>query len=114
MHKTANVLNNMPKSVQRRAKALIHEIWMAETRADAVKAFDTFLETHQAKYPAASSPVGVVDVKSPGPNGIYVGGWAIDPSTPDPIEVHVYIDGVGTNLGPASNSEKVIEELDKL
>ena len=33
VHKTANVLNNMPKSVQPRAKADIHEIWMAETRA---------------------------------------------------------------------------------
>lgn len=53
VHKTANVLNNMPKSVQPRAKALVHEIWMAETRADAVKAFDAFLEKYQAKYAAA-------------------------------------------------------------
>ncbi|MFO0788777.1 MAG: IS256 family transposase [Pirellulales bacterium] len=53
LHKTGNVLNNMPKSVQPRAKALIHEIWMAENRADAVKAFDGFLEKYRAKYPAA-------------------------------------------------------------
>lgn len=53
LHKTANVLNNMPKSVQPRAKNDIHEIWMAETRADAVKAFDAFLEKYQAKYPTA-------------------------------------------------------------
>lgn len=53
LHKTANVLNNMPKSVQPRAKADIHEIWMAETRADAVKAFDAFLEKYRAKYPTA-------------------------------------------------------------
>jgi putative transposase len=53
LHKTGNVLNNMPGSVQPRAKALIHEIWMAETRADAVKAFDAFLEKYRAKYPAA-------------------------------------------------------------
>jgi putative transposase len=53
LHKTANVLNNMPKSVQPRAKANIHEIWMAETRVDAVKAFDAFLEKYQAKYPTA-------------------------------------------------------------
>ncbi|MFO0790170.1 MAG: transposase [Pirellulales bacterium] len=38
---------------QPRAKALIHEIWMAENRADAVKAFDGFLEKYRAKYPAA-------------------------------------------------------------
>lgn len=53
VHKTANILNNLPKSVQPRAKANIHEIWMAETRADAVKAFDAFLEKYRAKYPAA-------------------------------------------------------------
>jgi putative transposase len=53
VHKTANVLNNMPKSVQPRAKTDIHEIWMAETRDDAAKAFDAFLEKYQAKYPAA-------------------------------------------------------------
>ena len=53
VHKTANVLNNMPKSVQPRAKSDIHEIWMAETRADAGKAFDAFLEKYQAKYAVA-------------------------------------------------------------
>jgi transposase-like protein len=53
LHKTANVLNNMPKSVQPRAKTDIHEIWMAETREDATKAFDSFLEKYQAKYPTA-------------------------------------------------------------
>ena len=53
LHKTANILNNMPKSVQPRAKADIHEIWMADTRQQASKAFDAFLEKYQAKYPAA-------------------------------------------------------------
>jgi transposase-like protein len=52
-HKTGNVLNKLPKSVQPRAKAEIHEIWMAETRAEATKAFDAFLEKYRAKYPAA-------------------------------------------------------------
>ena len=53
VHKTANVLNNMPKSVQPRAKTDIHEIWMAESRAAATKAFHAFLEKYRAKYPAA-------------------------------------------------------------
>ena len=53
VHKTANVLNNMPKSVQPRAKADLHEIWMAETRENAGEAFDSFLEKYQAKYEAA-------------------------------------------------------------
>jgi transposase-like protein len=53
VHKTANVLNKLPKSVQPKAKADLHEIWMAESREKANQAFDTFLEKYQAKYPAA-------------------------------------------------------------
>lgn len=53
VHKTANVLNKMPKSVQPKAKANLHEIWQAETKDDAVKAFDEFIEKYQAKYAAA-------------------------------------------------------------
>ena len=53
VHKTANVLDKLPKSVQSHAKEMIHAIWMAETRENAVKAFDAFLETYQAKYPKA-------------------------------------------------------------
>jgi len=53
VHKTANVLNKMPKSVQPKAKSDLHEIWMAETRENAGKAFDNFLEKYQAKYEAA-------------------------------------------------------------
>lgn len=53
VHKTANVLNNMPKSVQPKAKADLHEIWQAETRQTANRAFDQFLEKYGPKYPAA-------------------------------------------------------------
>lgn len=53
VHKTANVLNKMPKSVQPKAKSALQEIWMAETREAATKAFDDFLEKYQAKYEAA-------------------------------------------------------------
>ena len=53
MHKIANVLNKLPKHVQSKAKAMLHEIWMAETKADAEKAFDGFVETFEAKYPKA-------------------------------------------------------------
>ena len=37
VHKTANVLNQMPKSLQARAKGHLHYIWMAETRAKPTK-----------------------------------------------------------------------------
>jgi len=52
-HKSGNVLGNLPKSVQPRAKVDLQEIWMAATRADAIRAFDHFLQKYQAKYPAA-------------------------------------------------------------
>ena len=53
VHKTANVLNKMPKSVQPKAKADLHEIWQAETKANAERAFDEFLEKYNAKYQSA-------------------------------------------------------------
>jgi len=53
VHKTANVLNKMPKSVQPRAKADLHEIWMAPTREVANRAFDKFLAKYEAKYEGA-------------------------------------------------------------
>jgi transposase-like protein len=50
VHKTANVLNKLPKSVQPKAKSDLHEIWQAETKADAETAFKHFLEKYEAKY----------------------------------------------------------------
>jgi transposase-like protein len=53
VHKTANVLDKLPKRIQSRAKEMLHAIWMAETREAANQAFDLFLETYGAKYPKA-------------------------------------------------------------
>jgi putative transposase len=53
IHKTANVLNKMPKRIQPRAKDMIHEIYLAETKADAHEAFDQFVELYGPKYPKA-------------------------------------------------------------
>ena len=53
VHKTANVLNKMPKSIQPKAKQHLQDIWMAETRQDAEKALLQFLTTYQDKYPKA-------------------------------------------------------------
>jgi transposase-like protein len=53
VHKTANVLSKMPKSVQPKAKGDLHEIWQSETKADAEKAWAHFLEKYEAKYQAA-------------------------------------------------------------
>ena len=54
VHKTANVLNKLPRSQHSAAKAKLHEIWMAATREDAIKAFDLFVATYKAKYPGAA------------------------------------------------------------
>lgn len=53
VHKTANVLNKLPKSVQPKVKAALHDIWMAETRNDAYKAFDSTVKRFEDKYPGA-------------------------------------------------------------
>jgi len=53
VHKTANVLNEMPKRLHGEAKDRIHQIWMAPTKAEAEKAFDLFVKTYEAKYPKA-------------------------------------------------------------
>ena len=49
-----NVLNCFPKLSQPKAKAAIHNIWQAETKVDAEKAFDLFIETYEPKYPKAA------------------------------------------------------------
>ncbi len=49
-HKSGNILNKLPKSVQQRAKKDIQEIWKSPTRKAANKAIDHFLEKYDAKY----------------------------------------------------------------
>jgi putative transposase len=53
VHKTANILNKLPKSQQPKAKRALQEIWMAETKKDALAAFDAFVETWAVKYDKA-------------------------------------------------------------
>jgi putative transposase len=53
VHKTAIVLNKLPKSQQPKAKRALQEIWMAETRNDAEAAFDAFVRTYAVKYDKA-------------------------------------------------------------
>lgn len=54
VHKTANVLNKLPKSQQPKAKRALQEIWMAETKAGAEAAFDAFIESYEVKYEKAA------------------------------------------------------------
>jgi transposase-like protein len=53
VHKTANVLNTLPKSQQPQAKSALKEIYTAATKVEADKAFERFIKTYDAKYPKA-------------------------------------------------------------
>ena len=55
---------------------------------------DWFGETAQA----AGSPYGNLEIVSAEPGYFRVAGWAIDPDTASPIEVHIYVRGVGIPL----------------
>src|SRR3954452_8469795 len=54
LHKTANLLNKVPKSVQRAMKADLREVQGAPTRAGAEAAIDVFAEKYGTKYPRAA------------------------------------------------------------
>ena len=54
VHKTANILNKLPKSQQSKAKRSLQEIWMAETSKEAEAAFDAFIAAYERKYDKAT------------------------------------------------------------
>jgi putative transposase len=54
VHKTANVLDKLPKGQQPQAKTMLCDIYMSPTKAEAEKAFDLFLKSWEAKYPKAT------------------------------------------------------------
>lgn len=53
VHKTANILDKMPKSVQPNAKRMIHEMYLSPTKESALKAYEEFLKLYTPKYPGA-------------------------------------------------------------
>ena len=53
VHKTANVMEKLPKSMQAKVKESLHQIYMADTKQKAQQAFDNTIATYQAKYPKA-------------------------------------------------------------
>jgi transposase-like protein len=55
VHKTANVLDKLPKAVPPEAKEMLHAIYQAPSRAEAEKAFDLFLRKFETKYPKAAA-----------------------------------------------------------
>jgi len=53
VHKTANILDKMPKSIQPKAKSMIYEMYMAPSKESALKAYDHFIKSFEPKYPKA-------------------------------------------------------------
>jgi transposase-like protein len=53
VHKTANVLDKLPKTLQPAAKDKIHQMYLSPTKETALKAFDAFASLYDAKYPKA-------------------------------------------------------------
>jgi len=54
VHKTSNVLNSLPKSLQSKAKSQLHQIWQAADKVEAQRHFNDFVKTYEAKYPKAA------------------------------------------------------------
>lgn len=57
IHATRNVLDKLPKKLHATAKELLHEIFLAETREDAMQAFEVFRRTFIDKYPKAVASI---------------------------------------------------------
>jgi len=54
VHKTSNILDKLPDSLQGRAKSMIHDIYLAPSKKEANIAFDRFIEEFALKYPKAT------------------------------------------------------------
>ncbi len=53
-HKSGNVLDKLPKKSKAKAKEMLHNIWMAESKNDAIDAMNLFATMYKDKYPAAA------------------------------------------------------------
>jgi putative transposase len=54
VHKTANILNKLPKSLQSKAKSHLHQIWQADNKNEAERHFNSFVNVYESKYPKAA------------------------------------------------------------
>jgi putative transposase len=53
VHKTANILDKLPKSIQQKAKKMIHNMYMAENKKTALKEYEFFIKAFKDKYEKA-------------------------------------------------------------
>jgi transposase-like protein len=53
VHKTANILDKLPKTLPPDAKGLLQQVYLSATKSAALQAYDQFIHRYEAKYPAA-------------------------------------------------------------
>ena len=55
VHKTANILDKLPRKLQTTAKKEIQEMYMAPDKESALQSFDNFVKVYGEKYPKAAA-----------------------------------------------------------
>ena len=120
VHKTANVLNNMPKSVQPRAKTLIHDIYLAEAERQANRAFDHFCESYRDRYPKAVTTLEkdrdalLTFYKFPAAHWKHIRSTNVIESVFATVRLRTYkTKGLGTRNATIAMAFKLIQEAEK-
>ena len=120
VHKTANVLDKLPKSVQPRAKTLIRDIYQAATEETAVQAFDHFCESYRDKYPKAVAclerdrEVMLTFYSFPGAHWTHIRSTNVIESVFATVRLRTYkTKGMGTSTTTLAMAFKLIKEAEK-
>lgn len=120
VHKTANVLDKMPKSVQPRAKTLIHDIYQAESEAEASKAFDHFCESYGDRYSKAVETLEkdreqlMTFYKFPAAHWKHIRSTNVIESVFATVRLRTYkTKGLGTRNATLAMTFKLIQEAEK-
>jgi transposase-like protein len=120
VHKTANVLDKLPKKMRPRAKTLIHDIYLADTRQNADTAFDHFCDSYRDKYPKAVACLekdreGLMNFyKFPSSHWKHIRSTNVIESIFATVRLRTYkTKGLGTRTATLAMSFKLIQEAEK-
>jgi putative transposase len=120
VHKTANVLDKLPKSVQPRAKTLIHDIYLAETEKQGNKAFDHFCESYRDRYPNAVETLEkdrdalMTFYRFPAVHWKHIRSTNVIESVFATVRLRTYkTKGLGTRVATLAMAFKLIQEAEK-
>jgi transposase-like protein len=120
VHKTANVLDKMPQSVQPRAKTLIHDIYLADTEENAHRAFNHFCESYRDKYPKAVETLEkdreepTAFYRFPAAHWKHIGSTNVIESVFATVRLRTYkTKGLGTHTATLAMTFKLLQEAQK-